>query len=126
MKRYFQSALRRVNGLNVASKRKELIQKYPELHEIFLKYISSFRGEGGYNYQMQDIKVLQLLDILVSKRPKQMVEYGTGSTSLAFAYYHDAHVRVDIIRERLSGRTRAWIVRWNRPSLIVSTTRVTA
>lgn len=88
MSRVVKSIYRRVNtGRVVEKKRKEFIQNYPELHAMFLKYMQAFHADGGYNYNQQDIKVLQLFDLLVKKRPENMVEYGTGSTSLAFAYY---------------------------------------
>ena len=88
MNRLVVGGIRRINEkLAVEKKRKELIQKYPELYAIFQKYMKLFHAAGGYNYQQQDIKVLQLLDLLLQKRPRKTVEYGTGSTSLAFAYY---------------------------------------
>jgi len=87
IKRYWQSAIRRTNQIPINKKRQVLYEKYPELKEMFDKYMSLFHEDGGFKYAVQDIKVLQLLDILIEKKAKNVVEYGTGSTSLACAYY---------------------------------------
>ncbi len=94
MKRYIGSAFRRINQIAINQKRKTLNENYPELQKAFFEYMSSFHEDGGFQYSVQDIKVLQLMDILVEKKAKNIVEYGTGSTSLACAYYathHDAN-----------------------------------
>jgi len=94
IKRYKGSAIRRINQIALNKKRKTLNESYPELQDILSRYMSSFHKDGGFQYSVQDIKVMQLLDILVEKKAKNIVEYGTGSTSLACAYYathYDAH-----------------------------------
>jgi len=54
---------------------------------MFDEYMSMFHEDGGFSFPTQDIKVLQLLDVLIEKKAKNVVEYGTGGTSLACAYY---------------------------------------
>jgi len=66
---------------------KRLHQKYSELNALFKSYVSSFHGDGGFSFSLQDVKVLQLFDLLNKKNVKNAVEYGTRTTSLAMAYY---------------------------------------
>ncbi len=87
MKRYIQSGFKRINKLILNKKRKLYRKKYPEFVDIFNKYVKTFHKSGGFSYPTQDLKVFDLLELLIEKKPKNFVEYGTGSTSLACAYY---------------------------------------
>lgn len=87
MKRYVGSAFRRINQITINKKRRIYNESYPELREILSKYSNSFHKDGGFQYPSQDLKVMHLMDVLVEKKAKNIIEYGTGATSLACAYY---------------------------------------